>query len=100
MKEMATESSEAKKLLIIRIMQILEYYSDANHPLKQEDIIKLLEDDYVSSPTERLSGELCLLTRKIKLQILSTSFVCRLRIKRTSVLHLRRKRFTEMFKRK
>lgn len=37
---------EAKKLLIIRIMQILEYYSDANHPLTQEEIIKKLYDDY------------------------------------------------------
>lgn len=35
-----TDSLEAKKLLIVRIMQILEYYSDVNHPLTQEDIIK------------------------------------------------------------
>lgn len=56
MKEMATESSEAKKLLIIRIMQILEYYSDANHPLKQEDIIKLLEDDYDIKPDRKAVG--------------------------------------------
>lgn len=41
-----TDSLEAKKLLIIRIMQILEYYSDVNHPLTQEDIIKKLYDDY------------------------------------------------------
>ena len=34
-----TDSLEAKKLLIVRIMQILEYYSDVNHPLTQEDII-------------------------------------------------------------
>ncbi len=26
-------SFEAKKLLIVRILQILEYYSDKNHPL-------------------------------------------------------------------
>ena len=41
-----TDSSEAKKLLIVRIMQILEYYSDVNHPLTQEEIIKKLYDDY------------------------------------------------------
>ena len=41
-----TDSFEAKKLLIIRILQILEYYSDVNHPLTQEDIIKKLYDDY------------------------------------------------------
>lgn len=41
-----TESFEAKKLLIIRIMQILERYSDANHPLTQEEIIKKLYEHY------------------------------------------------------
>lgn len=41
-----TDSLEAKKLLIVRIMQILEYYSDVNHPLTQEEIIKKLYDDY------------------------------------------------------
>ena len=35
-----TDSSEAKKLLIIRILQVLEYYSDVKHPLTQEEIIK------------------------------------------------------------
>lgn len=41
-----TDSFEAKKLLIVRIMQILEYYSDVNHPLTQEDIINKLYKDY------------------------------------------------------
>lgn len=41
-----TDSTEAKKLLIVRILQILEYYSDINHPLTQEEIIKKLYDDY------------------------------------------------------
>lgn len=41
-----TDSLEAKKLLIIRIMQILEYYSDVNHPLTQEEIINKLYDNY------------------------------------------------------
>lgn len=40
------DSLEAKKLLIVRIMQILEYYSDVNHPLTQEDIINKLYEDY------------------------------------------------------
>ncbi len=40
------DSFEAKKLIIVRIMQILEYYSDVNHPLTQEDIIKKLYDNY------------------------------------------------------
>ena len=40
------ESLESKKLALIRILQILEEYSDADHPLKQEDIAKYLEKDY------------------------------------------------------
>jgi len=39
-------AAEAKKTLIIRIYQILENYSDAEHPLKQQEIIDLLDRDY------------------------------------------------------
>ena len=37
---------EAKKTLILRIYQVLERYSDQEHPLKQQDIIELLYRDY------------------------------------------------------
>ena len=37
---------EAKKTLIMRIFQILERYSDEDHPLKQQDIIDILDRDY------------------------------------------------------
>ncbi len=37
---------EPKKLALIRTLQILEKYSDFDHPLKQEDFVKLLESDY------------------------------------------------------
>lgn len=37
---------EPKKTLIVRILQILEDYSDESHPLKQQDIIDKLETDY------------------------------------------------------
>ncbi|MBR4801079.1 MAG: WYL domain-containing protein [Clostridia bacterium] len=37
---------EPKKTLIMRIYQILEDYSDENHPLKQQDIIDKLDADY------------------------------------------------------
>ena len=40
------EGFEPKKLALTRILQILEEYSDADHPLKQEDIAKYLEKDY------------------------------------------------------
>ena len=38
------ESFEPKKLALIRIMQIFQTYSDYNHPLKQEDIARHLDD--------------------------------------------------------
>lgn len=37
---------ESKKLVLLRVLHILEYYSDVNHPLKQEDILHYLESDY------------------------------------------------------
>lgn len=39
-------SLEPKKLALLRILQILEQYSDFDHPLKQEDIARYLERDY------------------------------------------------------
>ncbi len=39
-------AAEAKKTLIMRIYQTLDKYSDENHPLKQQDIIDILERDY------------------------------------------------------
>lgn len=40
------ESFEPKKLALIRIWQILNEYSDIDHPLTQEDIAELLENEY------------------------------------------------------
>lgn len=37
---------EPKKLALIRILDILKFYSDVNHPLTQEEIIDYLESDY------------------------------------------------------
>ena len=37
---------ESKKLVLWRVLHILEYYSDCNHPLTQDDIMKYLEKDY------------------------------------------------------
>lgn len=39
-------SFEPTKLALVRILQILEQYSDFNHPLKQQDIIDYLDKDY------------------------------------------------------
>ena len=40
------DSFEPKKLALIRILQILECYTDSEHPLKHEEIVKKLENDY------------------------------------------------------
>ena len=39
-------SFEPTKLALVRILQILEQYSDFDHPLKQQDIIEYLDKDY------------------------------------------------------
>ena len=39
-------SLEPTKLALVRILQILEQYSDFDHPLKQQDIIDYLDRDY------------------------------------------------------
>lgn len=43
---MLMNSLEPKKLALLRILQILEQYSDYDHPLKQEDIANYLDKDY------------------------------------------------------
>ncbi len=40
------ESFETKKLALIRILQILQTYSDIEHPLTQKDIAEKLEHEY------------------------------------------------------
>ncbi|MDD7212607.1 MAG: hypothetical protein SPG94_00240 [Candidatus Enterosoma sp.] len=39
-------SFEPKKLALIRILQILEQYTDSDHPLKHDEIVKKLENEY------------------------------------------------------
>lgn len=46
------DSLKHKKSALLRILQILEKNSDANHPLKQEDIIRILNVEY-GIPLER-----------------------------------------------
>ena len=40
------DSTEPKKLALLRVLQVLKNYSDIDHPLKQEDIISYLSKDY------------------------------------------------------
>ncbi len=37
---------ESKKLALLRVLHVLEYYSDVDHPLTQDDIVGYLEKDY------------------------------------------------------
>lgn len=37
---------ESKKLALLRVLHILEYYSDEEHPLTQDEIVEYLEKDY------------------------------------------------------
>jgi predicted DNA-binding transcriptional regulator YafY len=46
------DSLEHKKSALLRILQILQRYSDEKHPLKQEDMIKILNVEY-GIPLER-----------------------------------------------
>ena len=40
------ESFEPKKLALIRILHILETYTDCNHPITHEEIVRKLETLY------------------------------------------------------
>ncbi len=37
---------ESKKLALLRVLHVLEYYSDIEHPLTQDEIVDYLEKDY------------------------------------------------------
>lgn len=53
---------EPKKLASMRVLNILEQYSDAEHPLKQEDIVRLLEEDYgITAERKAVGGYLACL---------------------------------------
>ena len=50
------ESLEPKKLALVRILQILQKYSDYDHPLKQEEIARHLDETTASSSSGRPSA--------------------------------------------
>lgn len=53
---------ESKKLALIRILDILKYYSNFDHPLTQEEIIDYLETDYgISIERKAVSRNISLL---------------------------------------
>lgn len=63
---------EPKKLAILRILQILEEYSDYEHPLTQADIACLLERDYdIRLERKAISNNLALLRYEAGFDIVS-----------------------------
>jgi len=40
------DSFEPKKAALLRVLQILQYYTDVDHPLKHDEIVSLLDKDY------------------------------------------------------
>lgn len=40
------DSFEPKKAALIRILQVLQWYTDIDHPLKHEEIVSILEKEY------------------------------------------------------
>lgn len=72
------ENFEPKKLLILRILEILTEYSDAEHKLRQNDVISLLRIVY-GMECERKAVALSLLrkmTSKNGLNISNSSRFC------------------------
>ena len=70
------ESFEPKKLALLRILQILEYYSDADHQLKQEDIAKRLSSDYGIDIERKAIGRNLSLLKEAGVDIASTRNGC------------------------
>ena len=73
------ESFEPKKLALLRVLQILEKHSDAEHPLKQEDIARCLEDEYGIIIERKAIGRNLSLLKEAGYDIASTragSYLC------------------------
>ncbi len=66
------DSLEPKKLALLRILEILEIYSDENHPLKQEDIVNLLNNDYGIEVERKTIGRNLALLKEAGYEIEST----------------------------
>lgn len=63
-KPLETTMEESKKLALLRILHILQKYSDEAHPLKQEDILKYLKKDYGIEVERKVVGRQVALLRE------------------------------------
>ena len=66
------EGFEPKKLALLRILEILEKYSDCDHPLKQEDILNYLSNDYGIDVERKTIGRNLSLLKEAGYEIVST----------------------------
>ena len=69
-------SLEPTKLALVRILQILEQYSDFDHPLKQQEIIDHLDKDYGIAIERKAVGRNILLLKDAGYDILSDRRGC------------------------
>ena len=63
-KRLEINMKESKKLALLRILHILQKYSDDAHPLKQEDILKYLKRDYGIEVERKVVGRQLALLRE------------------------------------
>ena len=66
------DNFEPKKLALLRILQILQRYSDNKHPLKQEDIAGILQRDYGVNIERKAVGRNISLLKEAGFEIEST----------------------------
>lgn len=67
---------EPKKLALLRVLEILETYSDSEHPLKQEDILNLLSKDFGIELERKTIGRNIALLKEAGYEIESTKQGC------------------------
>ena len=81
---------EPKRLALLRILEILQKFSDEKHPLKQDDILRILERDYGIVLERKAVGRIVSVLKEAGYEIESTPSGCYL-IERTfedSEIHL------------
>lgn len=72
---------EPKKLALLRILAILEQYSDEKHPLTQEEILSRLDRDYGIVLERKAVGRNLALLREAGYEITSTAAGCYLSVR-------------------
>ena len=70
--EVIMDSFEPKKAAIIRILQILQYHTDIDHPLKHEEIVKLLDEEYGLKVERKVIGRNISLLNEMGYEIVTT----------------------------